>query len=303
MRLGARDDAAAGATRQSRQGRLGFVVTACLASAALAAPIAIGATGSPLREGLRNPGVGSAARETLIIARTPADVYGTRQSTLGAGGAAIYGCRTRADFQALADTRRSTPCLRVNNLSNGLIYSYRFAAGGVGGVYQAGPTTRPDLRAKPFITNATGVATGLNADQIDGVEPADIIASVRAGGVGPQGPKGATGDKGATGPPGEAGRPSPECSTPVTCPQWFTGADSPPPPGLPGSDIGDFFLDVAGDGLGNVYEKTGPLEWRFRLNIRGPAGRPRTAAELQALQPYVNAVVANYCDARNQCRR
>ena len=298
-----RDEQSAGAARQSRQGRLGFVVTACLASAALAAPIAIGATGSPLREGVRNPGTGSALRETLIIARTPANVYGTRQSNLGAGGAAIYGCRTRADFRQLADTRRSTPCLRVNNLSNGLIYSYRFAAGGVGGVYQAGPTTGNDLRAKPFITNATGIATGLNADQVDGVEPADIIASVRAGGVGPQGPKGPTGDQGAAGPPGPAGIPSPECSTPVTCPRWFTGADSPPPPTLAGSRTGDFFLDLAGNDTGNVYEKTGPLEWRLRLNIRGPAGRARTAGEVQALQPYVSAIVASYCDARNQCRR
>ena len=116
-----RDEGSAGAARQSRQGRLGFVVTACLASAALAAPIAIGATGSPLREGLRNPSSGSASRETLIIARTRANVYGTRQSNVGAGGAAIYGCRTRADFRELADPRRSTPFLRVNNLSSRLI--------------------------------------------------------------------------------------------------------------------------------------------------------------------------------------
>ena len=50
----------AGTPRQSRQGRLGFVVTACLASAALAAPIAIGATGNPLKEGVRNPRTGAA---------------------------------------------------------------------------------------------------------------------------------------------------------------------------------------------------------------------------------------------------
>ena len=52
----------AGTQRQSRQGRLGFVVTACLASAALAAPIAIGATGNPLKEGVRNPRIGAATR-------------------------------------------------------------------------------------------------------------------------------------------------------------------------------------------------------------------------------------------------
>ena len=207
---------------QSRGGRLGFVVTACLASAALVTPIAIGATGSPLREGVRNPVSGSATRESLIIARTAANVYGTRQSNVGAGGAAIYGCRTTEDLGALGDTVKSTPCLRVNNLSTGLIFAYRFARGSVGGIYQAGPTAANDPRARPFITNATGIATGLNASRVDSLDADDIIEAIRATGPGAQGPKGPTGDKGATGPagpPGIAGERG----------QWFSGANAPTP--------------------------------------------------------------------------
>ena len=73
------------------------------------APIAIGATGSTLKKGVRNPVVGSAARETLVIASTPGNVYGTRQSNVGAGGAAIYGCRTTEDFGNLGDPRAPRP--------------------------------------------------------------------------------------------------------------------------------------------------------------------------------------------------
>ena len=285
-----RDEGLGRAGRQSRQGRLGFVVTACLASAALAAPIAIGATGSPLREGLRNPASGSASRETLIIARTGANVYGTRQSNVGAGGAAIYGCRTRADFRELADTRRSTPCLRVNNLSGGLIHSYRFAAGGVGGVYQAGGTTVSDSRARPFITNATGVATGLNADRVDSMHVQDIIDAARASLVGPQGPKGDTGPSGDQGPRGPEG---------ARGTRWFSGV-GPPPGDLAGSGVNDFYLEVgSGAGNGNIYEKTGPTTWTLRGNLEGPAGPPPTPAQINAL---VDNAVAAYCSQPPRCR-
>ncbi len=189
-----------------RRRRDGIVaLTACLATAGLLAPIAIGATGSAFREGLRNPLRGSAVKETQIIASTPANVYGTRQSNVGQGGAAIYGCRTTSNLQELADTTVSTPCLRVNNLSNGLIYSYRFGNGRVGGVYQAGATTADDPTARPFITNATGVATGLNADRLDGLDAQQIIDAARQTLVGPRGPEGPPGPTGPAGAPGVAG--------------------------------------------------------------------------------------------------
>lgn len=277
------------APAQSRGGRLGFAVTACLASAALLAPIAIGATGSPLREGERNPSSGAAAsRETLIIASTPPNVYGTRQSNLGAGGAAIYGCRTSADRQDLGDPAKSTPCLRVNNLSTGLVFNYRFARGGVGGVYQAGATTANDLVARPFITNATAIATGLNADRVDGVEPSVIVATIRATGLGPQGPKGLPGDKGAAGAPGPAGIAGARG-------QWFRGTD-PPPGNLPGSLPGDFYLDLADPGRGDVYIKTSLGTWSQSPdgpNIAGPPGEPVTP--VSQFQPAVDAFVRDYC--------
>ncbi len=186
--------------RRRRDGMI--ALTACLATAGLLAPIAIGATGSAFREGLRNPARGSAVKETQIIASTPANVYGTRQSNLGQGGAAIYGCRTVSNLQELADTTVSTPCLRVNNLSNGLIYSYRFGNGRVGGVYQAGATTADDPTARPFITNATGVATGLNADRLDGLDAQQIIDAARQTQIGPRGPEGPPGPTGPAGPSG-----------------------------------------------------------------------------------------------------
>lgn len=290
------DDQHSGRGR-SRSGRVGFMVTACLASAALATPIAIGATGSALREGSRNPAAGSAQRESLIIARTDANVYGTRQSNVGAGGAAIYGCRTTEDLGALGDTVKSTPCLRVNNLSTGLIFAYRFARGGVGGVYQAGPTAANDPRARPFITNATGVATGLNAARVDSVNADDIVAAIRAVGAGPQGPKGPTGDKGPDGPAGPPGIDG-------TRGQWFQGPDSPPPASFAGAQPGDFYLDLADPGIGNVFVRTSLGQWSASpdgQNIRGPQGLPRTPAQVAALQPYVTGVVANYCDDRNNC--
>lgn len=289
------DDQLTASDGRSRRGRLGFVITACLASAALAAPIAIGATGSTLREAVRNPTSGSATRESLIIARTQANVYGTRQSNLGAGGAAIYGCRTTEDLTALGDPQKSTPCLRVNNLSTGLVFSYRFTRGGVGGIYQAGSTAANDPRARPFITNATGVATGLNAARVDSLSADDIIAAIRAIGVGSQGPKGPAGDQGAPGPVGlpgiAAGRG-----------QWFSGAAAPSP-SLAGTEPGDFYLDLIDPDRGNVYIKTSTNTWVSpaigeQLNIAGPTGPPR---DLDQFQLATNQIVADYCDSHANC--
>lgn len=289
------DDRCSHADGQSLRGRLGFVVTACLASAALAAPIAIGATGSPLREGVRNPTAGAAARESLIIARTATNIYGTRQSNVGAGGAAVYGCRTTADLNALGDTVRSTPCLRVNNLSSGLIFSYRFARGGVGGVYQAGGTTSNDPGARPFITNATGVATGLNVSRVDSMSADEIVSAIRVAGPGGPGPKGPTGDKGSAGPGGLRGIAGARG-------QWYSGA-AKPPPDPPGAQPGDYFVDLVDPELGNVYLKGSSGAWESpvigeQLNIRGPQGPP---ADLARFQLAVNQIVADYCNANANC--
>jgi hypothetical protein len=132
--------------------------------------VAVGAgEGLPLDGGARNPSSDSRqsyTRETEIIANT--DTYGTRQSNKSAsGGGAVYGCRSRAG----GTPARNEPCVRSTNLADGL--AFEFATGGVlGGTIQVG--NGGDDR-KPFTTNATGVATGLNADEVDGRSADDFV--------------------------------------------------------------------------------------------------------------------------------
>ena len=133
-------------------------------------PFAFSATRSPIREGVRNPTANAATSETQIIARTGPDTYGTRQSNLGDGGAAIYGCRSALDIQAIGDPKRSTPCIRANNLANGKAFDFQVKLSRVAGIIQIGPSlTTPKPDSAPFITNGTGVAVGLNADRVDGL--------------------------------------------------------------------------------------------------------------------------------------
>ena len=161
--------------------RPGALVAACAATAVLAAPLAALAAGegSPIRIGKRNPAKGSASKETQVIASSPLNTYGTRQSNKGAGGGAIYGCR--AGFGAdLANPAVTTPCVRVNNLSNGLAFQFVSRSGTTVGLIQAGASfAKPEPNARPFVTNATAVATGLNADKLDGRDAEQIIAEAR----------------------------------------------------------------------------------------------------------------------------
>lgn len=171
------------------------VFTAALALGILiGAPFAFADTRDPIREGIRNPASGDATRETQIIARTARDTYGTRQSNLGAGGGAIYGCRSALDTSsaaAIGDPKRSTPCARVNNLSTGKAFDFQSSKGRLVGVIQAGNSLlTPQPAAAPFVTNATGLATGLNADRVDSLSASEIIAQAvqaarSAGGGGP----------------------------------------------------------------------------------------------------------------------
>jgi hypothetical protein len=169
------------------------LVLALAASIVLIAPLAIAGTGDNIREGVRNPSSGGAAsKETQIIARTGKDVYGTRQSNLGDGGGAIYGCRASLDTSGIGDPKKSTPCLRVNNLRDGKAFDLQTNTGRIIGVLQAGSSLNtPKPEVAPFITNAIGVAVGLNADRVDGLNAADIIAQATAAGTGGTGGSGA----------------------------------------------------------------------------------------------------------------
>jgi hypothetical protein len=123
--------------------------------------VALGAgEGRSLIVGKRNPGYPNAtSKETQII--TDDTTYGTRQSNIrvGDGGGAIYGCRSATGHE---------PCVRANNLNIGR--AFEFATDGS----EAGRITTKDATGRPFTTNATGVATGLNADRVDSHDASDF---------------------------------------------------------------------------------------------------------------------------------
>jgi hypothetical protein len=133
----------------------------------------VAATGSAILEGKRN---GTATEETQIISRVNASTtatggFSTRQSNLSTtGGGAVYGCRSTAG--GTAATPPTNPCIRANNLSNGYAFEFNANDGLSAGVITAG--NGGDTR-KPFTTNATGVATGLNADRVDGRSGTDLL--------------------------------------------------------------------------------------------------------------------------------
>ena len=142
------------------------------------------AAGDPIRAEVRN---GTTGKETEIIGKFNATTgtkggYVTRQSNTQtgskAGGGAIYGCRGAAGGTASG----SAPCLRASNLAAGLAFEFA-GEGNVVGQISVGDGKTADAKAKPFTTNATGVATGLNADQVDGKSASDIASGVSVGGV------------------------------------------------------------------------------------------------------------------------
>jgi hypothetical protein len=156
-----------------RAPRTRSVVAATALLVVCVAPFASARTGGPLREGLRN---GTTTRETQVISNIASTTaatggYSTRQSNLSnSGGGAVYGCRSQAGGSA-ATPRPQNPCIRSNNLSTGYAFEFNASHGTIGGLFSVG--TGGDT-VKPFVTNATGVATGLNADRVDGKGAEDI---------------------------------------------------------------------------------------------------------------------------------
>ena len=138
--------------------------------ALVASPFAFAAgEGNPLLGGKRNPSSNETlalTAETEIIANTSS--YGTRQSNKSDnGGGAIYGCRSKEG----GSPKDQEPCIRANNLSTGLAFEYESNGTLVGTLL----TAKPGDQSKPFTTNATGVATGLNADRVDSKSAEDIV--------------------------------------------------------------------------------------------------------------------------------
>ena len=147
-------------------------------------PFCEGADGAPLRHGDRNPMSGSVACETAVFGsvattsktRALTGGYATRLSNVMtgdlAGGAAIHGCRTT---KAGGTFSASKPCLRANNLNRGLAFEFNATLGLLGEMITVGEDpSDANVAARPFTTNATGVATGLNADQVDGKHASEL---------------------------------------------------------------------------------------------------------------------------------
>ena len=166
-------------TRSSRRSpRTRSVLLATGLAALVISPFAVAAPGGALREGKRN---GTTRAETEIVGNIRSTSalkggYVTRQSNLSPdGGGAVYGCRSQAGGSA-AKPAPQNPCLRANNLSRGLAFEFNSSNGDIAGLFTVG--AGGDSK-KPFTTNATGVATGLNADELDGLDASEIIAAAR----------------------------------------------------------------------------------------------------------------------------
>ncbi len=123
--------------------------------------------GKNLILGKRNPGPNNSAAltsETQIIANN--GTYGTRQSNKSdKGGGAIYGCRSKLG----GSPKGNSPCVRASNLADGRAFEFSSNGG-----TEVGAITSGNVNAAPFTTNARGVATGLNADQVDGKSADEI---------------------------------------------------------------------------------------------------------------------------------
>lgn len=145
-----------------------FLGFAALALAVAIAPFATADTGDRMKVGARN----FADKETRIIGDTTG--YSTRQSNgnEGDGGSATYGCRSSS---------ANEPCLFVYNVRQGRAFDFRskWTTGGRIMVYGGS-----EEEAKPFTTNANGVATGLNADRVDGLDASEIKVGCPSGTVG-----------------------------------------------------------------------------------------------------------------------
>lgn len=145
-----------------------WILASALLVALLVTPFAVAAgENRPINGGARNPSSNASLSyngETEIIADT--STYGTRQSNKSNnGGGAVYGCRSGAGGTAA----KNEPCIRASNLSSGRAFEFVTNTGA-----EVGRIESSNTKAAPFTTNATGVATGLNADKVDGKSADDI---------------------------------------------------------------------------------------------------------------------------------
>lgn len=148
------------------------MLLATVALALMISPFAVAAAGPVLKLNGRNP---TSRSETQIVGRIAGTDdntggYTTRQSNLSdTGGGAFYGCRAAARVQ---NGPAVEPCVRANNLSTGFAFEFNTTHGtSAGTITVAGGGDK----TVPFTTNATGVATGLNADRVDSKSADEIV--------------------------------------------------------------------------------------------------------------------------------
>jgi hypothetical protein len=145
-----------------------WILTCATALALGVTSVATGAVGDPVLIGKRNAAVG----QTAMVGTST--TYATRQSNNqeGDGGAASYGCRAPLAAE---------PCLFVLNHRGGEAFYFRSRGGESAGFFEVIPPagkTADDVR--PFTTNATGVATGLNSDEVDGKSADELVSEAVA---------------------------------------------------------------------------------------------------------------------------
>jgi hypothetical protein len=151
-----------------RDGNLKWVLATVVALALVISPFAVAQT-TGLIGGKRNPRSGSFKTETQVIASN--STWGMRYSNraVGGGGGLLFGCRS----QPGGTPQKHYPCARSRNVATGLSFEF-VTAGNLAGTITAG---RGGDNAKPFTTNATGVATGLNAERVGSQTPAQLTSA------------------------------------------------------------------------------------------------------------------------------
>jgi hypothetical protein len=149
-------------------GNVKWVLATGVVLALVISPFAVAQSAS-LIGGKRNPRGGSFATETQVIASN--NTWGMRYSNrrVGGGGGLLFGCRSAPG----GTPQKHYPCARSRNVSTGLSFEF-LTAGSVAGTITAG---RGGDNTKPFTTNATGVATGLNAERVGSQTPAQLTSA------------------------------------------------------------------------------------------------------------------------------
>src|SRR4051794_38537063 len=144
-----------------------YALLSSLVLALLVAPLAVAGDGDPIRAG------GRTTFTSITRVLGDSTTYATQQSNLrsGDGGAARYGCRSSAANEY---------CLLSKNTGGGGSFRFQSLNSLIGGSIEVNPPSgKTAADAKPFTTNAKGVATGLNADQVDGMSADEIVKAAQ----------------------------------------------------------------------------------------------------------------------------